>query len=61
MRVLPALAGEILASGDRVAAADLTDALGIWVLERGRNHRVAEAVLAMVRAHAIGSGAHYRN
>lgn len=59
LEVLPAFAGELLATGDPVAISDLKDALGIYVFERGQNHAVADAVLAMVRTYTIGQAAHF--
>lgn len=59
LEVLPAFAGELLADGDPVAISELKDALGIYVYERGPNHAVADAVLAMVRTYTIGQAAHF--
>ena len=59
LEVLPAFAGELLAGGDPVAIIELKDALGIHVFERGPNHAVADAVLAMVRTYTIGQAAHF--
>lgn len=59
LEILPAFAGELLASGDPVAISELKDALGIYVFERGPNHPVADAVLAMVRTYTIGQAAHF--
>jgi hypothetical protein len=53
LRILPALAGELLASGDEVDVADLKDALGRHLLHEGPNPDVAEAVLAMVRTYTM--------
>lgn len=59
LEVLPAFAGELLAGADQVAVTELKNALGIHVLERGPNHAVADAVLAMVRTYTIGRAAHF--
>ena len=59
LEVLPAFAGELLAGGDDVSISDLKDALGIYVFERGPNHAVADAVLAMVRTYTIGEFANF--
>lgn len=53
LEILPALAGELLASNDVVTIAELKDALSRCVLEQGPNHDIAEAVLAMVRTYTI--------
>lgn len=59
LRVLPAMAGDIMADGDEVAIADLREALAQHVLHRGPNHEVAYAVLAMLRTHAMREKAQF--
>lgn len=61
LRVLPALAGELMADGDEVSLSDLREALAQHVLHRRPNHPVANAVLAMVRTHALQQAAHFNN
>ena len=57
--ILPALAGETLASGDPVLISELKDALGLYVVHQLANHQIADAVLAMVRTHTIHQAAHF--
>lgn len=59
LRILPALAGDAMADGDRVIIDDLREALAQQVFRRGPNHEVANAVLAMMRTHAIHEAAHF--
>jgi len=59
LEILPALAGEILASADPVTITDLKDSLGIYVFDRGPNHEIADAVLAMVRTYTINAAARF--
>jgi hypothetical protein len=61
LRILPTLAGELMADGDEVALQDLRDALARRVLHRRPNHEIANAVLAMVRTHAIQQAAHFNH
>lgn len=59
LSILPGLAGDILAAGDAVQIEDLKLVLSFAVLERGPNHVIAEAVLAMVRSYAMHKAAHF--
>lgn len=51
--ILAALAGEVLASGDEVAIADLSDALGAELLAEHPASDAIEGVLAMVRTYSL--------
>ena len=53
LAVLAALAGEVLASGDEVAMADLSDALGAELLSDHPAADALESVLAMVRTYSL--------
>ncbi len=61
LRILPALAGEFMADDDPVSLADLRDALAHHVLQQRPNHDVANAVLAMLRTHALQQAAHFNH
>lgn len=58
LEILPALAGEIMASGDEVMLIDLREALAQHVLHQRNNHEIANAVLAMLRTYALQQRAH---
>lgn len=58
LEILPALAGEVMASTDPVLLIDLREALAQHVLNQRENHEVANAVLAMLRTHAMQQRAH---
>lgn len=51
--ILAALAGEVLASEDEVAIADLSDALGAELLASHPASDAIESVLAMVRTYSL--------
>ena len=59
LRILPAMAGEMMADADEVALLDLRNALAHQVLRRGTNHDIANAVLAMLRTHSMQQAAHF--
>lgn len=59
--ILPALAGEVLAGGDPVSVSELKDALGWYVFRQLPNHRIADAVLSMVRTHTIDQAARFNH
>jgi hypothetical protein len=51
--VLAAFAGEVLATGDEAAIADLSNALSVEVLADHRCSDAIEAVLAMARTYSL--------
>ncbi len=59
--VLPALAGETIATGDPTSISELADILSRHVFEQRPHANVANATLAMIRTHTIASKAHWNH
>ena len=61
LRILPGLAGDLMADSDEVALLELRNALAQHVLHRRANDDVANSVLAMLRTHAMHKAAHFNH